>query len=380
MRAAGIIFADQSVERIGELVEKRTVASIPFGGRYRLVDFALSNLVNANILKIGIITKNNYQSLMDHIGSGKDWDLSRRNGGVMIFPPFVNNSSQSLYENRLEALSSIMEFIERCQEDQIVMMDCDHASIIDFEEILRYHEQKEADITIVYRNGVVTPDLKANMNLIINAQGRVTDATLTSEAIIAKKAVENHFTANTSINVWVIKRKLLATLITEAISQGARSFRKDIILRNIPYLKIYGYENKRIFLHVSNIANYYEHQMSLLNNEIQNELFRSNNLPIYTKVRDSAPTKYADNSSVTNSLVADGCFIQGTVENSIIFRGVVVGPNSVVKNSILMQDTIIGKGVHLNTVITDKNVIIRDGLTLAGCPQLPYYLRKKIMI
>lgn len=371
MQALGIIFSNIHNETIDELTRKRTSASIPFGGRYRLVDFALSNLVNAGVDNVGILAQKNYQSLMDHLGSGKDWDLSRKHGGLVIFPPFGSYKSDVVFTTRLDALISIKGFIEKQKEELVALMDCDSANVIDFEDVFKQHKENNADITLIYRNGKCPVDLKGNMNLTLNEKGRVTGAQLKS------KVGE---VANSCINIFVINRRLLQGLLEEAISQGLESFHRDLVFSNINSLKIYGYEYKGVYLHVNSMENYFRNNMELLNPETRNELFNTKNHRIYTKVRDSAPTRYADTSKVSNSFIADGCEIEGTVENSILFRGVKVGKGTVIKNSILMQDTIVSDNVKLNYVVTDKNVTVRSRNNLSGCETIPYYLSKNTMV
>ena len=256
MKALGIIFSNIHNETIDELTRKRTSASIPFGGRYRLIDFALSNLVNAGVDNVGILAQKNYQSLMDHLGSGKDWDLSRRNGGLVIFPPFGNYKIDTLYTSRLEALISIKGFIENQKEELVVLMDCDSANIIDFNEIFDFHLNKGADITILYRHGKCEKDLEKNMNFILNEEGRITKANLKSKIGTI---------TNSCINMFILNRRLLQGLLEEAISQGMESFHRDLIFNNIKSLKIYGYEHKGVYLHVNSMENYFKYNMALLN-------------------------------------------------------------------------------------------------------------------
>lgn len=371
MKALGIIFSNIHNETIDELTRKRTSASIPFGGRYRLIDFALSNLVSADIVNVGILAQKNYQSLMDHLGSGKDWDLSRRNGGLVIFPPYGSYKSDNLYSNRLEALISIRGYIEKCKEEQVVLMDCDSANVIDLNEALEQHMNNHADITIIYHHGKCEKDMASHMDLVMDETGRVTKADLKSK--VGK-------VTNSSINVWIMNRRLLQGLLDDAVSQGMESFHRDILFANIKSLKIYGYEQKGIYLHVNSMENYFKHNMALLSEETREALFGNKNHRIYTKVRDSAPTRYGFDSKVENSFIADGCEIEGTVINCILFRGVKIGKGTIVKNSILMQDTIVGNNVDLNYVVTDKNVTVRNRNKLSGCEKIPYYLGKNTMV
>lgn len=371
MRALGIIFSNIHNETIDELTRKRTSASIPFGGRYRLIDFALSNLVNASVDNVGVLAHKNYQSLMDHLGSGKDWDLSRKNGGLKIFPPFGSYKTDYLFSSRLEALISIKGFIEKQKEDLVILMDCDSANLIDFNEVLDLHEKNGADFTLIYRNGVCGEDLKSHMNLMVDENGRVIDAKLKT------KVGE---VANSFINICVVNRRLLQGLLEDAIAQGYESFHRDLIFANIKSLKIYGYKHEGVYLTVNSMENYFKNNMLLLNEDTREALFGNKNHRIYTKVRDSAPTRYEKGAVVENSFIADGCEIEGTVRNCILFRGVRIGRGAVVENSILMQDTIISDNATLNYVVTDKNVTIRSRNNLSGCEVIPYYLGKNTMV
>jgi glucose-1-phosphate adenylyltransferase len=371
MKTMGIIFSNIHNETIDELTRKRTSASIPFGGRYRLIDFALSNMVNADIINVGVITQKNYQSLMDHVGSGKDWDLSRKNGGLVVFPPFKNSESDFLFTNRLEALKSISEYISNDNADYVVLSDCDSVNVVDYTDVINRHIENEADITVIYQNLQVPSDMVNHMSLELDDSSRV---------IHADRKSQLYRNSNVSLNIWVMNRKLLEGLLEEATVSGASSFERDVIQKNVKSLKIYGYNYEGVYLHVNTMENYYKYNMQLLNAEVRSELFAQPGRAIYTKVRDSAPTRYGKDSLVENCFIADGCEIEGTVRNSILFRGVKVAKGSVVENSILMQDTMVSSSVRLNCVITDMNVTIRDRNELSGCEKVPYYIGKNSVI
>ena len=366
MGAAGIIFSEGKFGQIDELVRKRTEASIPFGGRYRLIDFALSNLVNAGVVQVAVVTKRNYQSLMDHIGSGKDWDLSRKNGGVTIYPPFGNYKSGSVYANQIEALQSIIGFISKCQEDNLIITECYSVNVVDYSDALKFHEDHDADITVI---GQTQNTLLNNPHLVatLNKNGQFTSATLAHKA-----------EGFVGIDAYIIKRQLLENLLGEASVHGLASFEQEIVINNISSLRIFGYEYEGTLLPIDSMQHYYEYNMALLDEKVRRSVLEV--LPIYTKTRDSAPTRYGVEAHVENSLIADGCMIEGTVINSIIFRGVKIAKDTVVENCILMQDTVVMNNVKLKAVITDKNVTIRDRQELAGCAQLPYFVGKGMMI
>ncbi len=363
--AIGIIFSNMHEENVPELVRRRTMASIPFGGRYRIVDFALSNMVNSGITTVGLVASNNYRSLIDHIGSGKDWDLARKDGGLILLPPF-SEKSDKMYTTRLEALSSLTGFLNRRKEKYVVLADCDGIAKIDIEDIIAYHESKNAEITLVSHFGKVA---KRSDFMILNSDedGRVNE-------IKHSPRLEEETRAHIYINHMVINREFLLSLVEDAIAHGFTSFEGDILIKQLASLKVYHYDFQGYYGGIDSMSAYYKHNMELLNKEVRDELFGDRN--IYTKVRDSAPSKYGEEAVVRNSLISDGCIIEGVVENSILFRGVKVAKGAVVRNSVIMQDNYIGENTTLNCVITDKNVVIHDNKNLSGCDTLPYFIQK----
>ncbi len=377
MTAAGIVFSNIHDESLPELTRLRTMASVPFGGRYRLIDFALSNMVNSGISKVGVITHYNYQSLLDHIGTGKDWDLARRSGGIKILPPFITAYDAKgvghLYSTRLEALLGVVNFISRCTEDVIVLSDCDTICNIDISDVIDRHEETGADFTVVVKRitegGITSP---RHSVIFSDAEGRITDATEFSDDIRPGQEI--------STNIMVINRMYLLNILGDAAAHGYTSFFRDVIARNIHHANYRVYHYDGYYALVSSLAGYFDCSMQLLRADVRDALFGVAERPIYTKVRNSAPTIYRTGSSVGNTLIADGCIIEGTVENSIIFRGVKVGRGSVVRNSILLQDTVVGSGVSLNCVVTDKNTMVRDGRVLSGHETMPFFIGKGIMV
>lgn len=377
MNAAGIIFSNLHDNNITELTRQRTMASIPFACRYRLIDFALSNMVNSGITNINVIAHYNYHSLMDHIGTGKDWDLARRKGGIKILPPYITayaNVTNTLYETRLEALKSVIHSIRHIQEDYVVLSDCDVVCNIDINSLLKYHTDANADITMVVKNvNLGEADKDACVVLESDEKNQITDI---------YKATPN-MTGNSDIclYIWVINKDLLIRMVTDAISHDYTSFSHDILAKNIGKLNIQVYKHTDYSATISSFNNYFTTSMELLeNNDIRDSIFGVSERPVFTKVRNSAPTKYIGASNVSNSLIADGCIIEGTVDNCILFRGVKIGRGAVVKNSILFQDTIVSDNVYLNCVVTDKNAVIRDGRVLSGHETMPIYVEKGRMI
>ena len=377
MEVAGLIFSNIHNSSIPELTNIRTMASVPFGCRYRLVDFPLSNMVNSGITKIGIITHNNYQSLMDHIGTGKDWDLARRSGGIKLLPPFITTYDSvgggKLYSTRLEALMGAINFIARCTEDVMVLSDCDCICNIDLSSIIDEHMKNQAELTIVTRKVDETSDIGDRSKVISsNEEGRVTGV---REHIKGEKVG-----GEISTNILIVNRVFLLNAISDAGAHGYTDFYHDIVARRLSNARVFRYLYDGIFIQITSLSSYFSNSMKLLTSEARNGLLNIPSQPIYTKLRNSAPTRYTKDAKVTNSFVADGCMIEGTVENSILFRGVKVGKGTVVKNSILMQDTVTGDHVSLNCVITDKNVVIRDGRILSGHESMPFFIPKGNMV
>lgn len=371
MRAVGIIFSNIHDNSVPELARIRTLGSIPFGGRYRLIDFPLSNMVNSGIDTVGIITKNNYQSLMDHVGSGKDWDLARKDGGVIFLPPFGDLENDSLYTSRLDALKGITSFLFRADEEFVVMSDCDTVCRIDFNEVIENHIRNRADISLVYK--------KLSVDQIPEGTS-VTDFTLDGNRIV-NVSYSSEFekkNLNVFINVFVMKKSLLQNIVMDSISHNKNHFTRDVIACNLKSMKIIGFEHKGFYTGITSLSAYFNGNMSILKEENRHELFGDHS--VFTKIRDSAPTKYGNSAVVKNSMIADGCTIEGEVENSIIFRNVKVARGAVVKNSIVMQDTVLGENSMLNYIIADKKVVVRDKKVLSGTDIHPFYIGKGIMV
>ena len=372
MDALGIIFSNIHDANLPELTAGRTTASIPFCGRYRLIDFALSNMVNSGLTKVGVITKSNYQSLMDHVGSGKDWDLARRHGGLIILPPFGAQESTSLYNTRLEALKTATGFLAKSKEEYVVLSDSDVVCSMDYTELLQFHVKRQADISLVYYQ-TDAKEIYGSNNIVLGLgeKGRVTDVAFDPEVKSGEKVCQY-------ANICIMRRDLLQNLVADAVAHGKRHFGTDILGANVNRLKIYAWEHRGYFVRISSLQSYYDESLKLLNKDNRNSLFGGGG--IYTKVKDSIPTTYGERSIVKNSLIADGCSIEGEVYNSIIFRGVKVAKGTVVKNSILMQDTMVGENALINCIITDKNVVVKDRRVLSGCSNHPFFIHKNTIL
>lgn len=360
----GIVFTGINDTLLSELTVKRSVASVPFGGRYRLVDFALSNLVNAGIYKVGIITKSNYQSLMDHIGSGKSWDLDRRNGGLHILPPY-GNAGAGVYKGDVDALYGINHFLRRSTEQYAVLCNDNLATNIDITKMVEQHVSSGADITLAYKNGTLPKGEFGNAVLSVEDDK-------INRVMIYSEYGEN---CDYSIGIMVISRVLLMSLVEHAAAENKTNFLRDIIMPNIATLNVRGYKHTGYCTHMDSMQTYVDANMQLLSPQVKGDLFNSER-PIYTKVKDSMPTRYGVAATAVNSLIADGCVIEGTVKNSILFRDVKIGKGAVVENCIIMQGTEIGNGANLKYVTIDKEACVGNNRELCGAPSYYIYIKK----
>lgn len=362
----GLVFANMHDTTLGDMTKNRTMGSVMFGGRYRLIDFPLSNMVNSGISEVGVITKSNYQSLLDHLGSAKAWDLARKKGGLYILPPFGNVES-TLYRGRIEALYGAMSFIKHSRAKYVILSDCDVVTNIDYKPIVAAHIESGADITAVAHTGVYSSDdIKTSTVFNVDADKNVTSVLINPDI---------SGTCTTSLNVFVMSMDFLIETVNDAMARGNVSFERNILQEKCRELKIKIYEYDNYFSKLNSPESYFKSNMALLEPENARKLFVPKR-SIYTKVSDNAPVKYDLDSKVSNSLVADGCIIEGEVENSVLFRGVKVGKGAKVKNCILMQGTVVGDNAELNYLITDKNVSICENHILTSSPQYPMYVGK----
>ena len=362
---AGIVFANINDSLMKKLTAMRSMASVPFGARYRLIDFTLSNLVNAGVSSVGVIIKENYRSLMDHIGSGVYWDLDRKNGGIYLLPPFLTSGTKR-YNGTLDALYGATDYIERCGADYIVLCNADTIANIDISAAVQSHIDKKADVTLAYHKGKAPRNNADIMFLNVGRNKKIESIDFEIEA-----DGTNAFYAG----VAVISRDVLLKLINEGYSSGALSFTRDVLSGMTGKLRIYGFEHKEFIAVLDGTDAYYNANMALLDSNVRKQLFKTER-PIFTKTRDDMPTRYGTKADVTNSIVADGCVINGTVRNSILFRGVTVEKDAVVENCILMQETAVDSGAVIDNVIADKNAVIGENMVLRGRPDRCVFVKK----
>lgn len=360
----GLIFSNMHEEKLRELTENRTMGSVPFGGRYCLIDFPLSNMVNSGINKVGVLTKGHYQSLMDHLGSGKAWDLSRKREGLFLLPPFEAEAFNG--NSRIESLSSAEAFLQNSKEEYVLMTDSDIVCNIDYSDVLTRHVENQADITIVCRRGVLPEKSTDAAVYLTGSDGRVSDMLINPRA---------EGECCYGMNMMLIRRELLMRLVADCVSRNRYDFERDLLQRNIASYRIFIYEFGGFARNIGSGASYFEANMALMEPTVRMQLFDPSR-PIYTKVRDDMPARYGLGACVSNSLVADGCVIEGEVRNSVLFRGVHVGKNTVIENCVILQDSVIRSNSRLNYVIADKNVLIKEERSLLGFESYPVYIAK----
>ena len=370
--ALGILFPNSYDSLVPDLVSERLMASIPFASRYRLVDFILSSMANCGIDNISLIVRRNYHSLMDHLGSGREWDLTRKNGGLNLVPPYAEKTV-SIYNGRVEALAGILDFLKEQKEKYVVMADTNLAVNFDFNALIQAHMDSRADVTVAYREEPLPGDLTGHRDIgkslyytLAIDNGRVTKMYMNSK----EPGVQNF-----SMNIYIIDRELLIDQINTAYVRGQVFFERDILAPQIGRLNVQAFRYDGYVARISSMKSYFDENMKMLDDANVDALFSAGN-PIYTKIRDDNPARYINGSKVSNIMAADGCIIEGEVENSILFRGVKVGKGAWVKNCVLMQDTVIEADAGVEYVVTDKNATITRGKIIKGTVTFPVYVAK----
>ena len=365
-----ILFAYRSDANLGELTRPRNTCSLPFGGRYRLVDFMLSNCVNAGITDVGVVVHQSYQSLLDHVGSGKDWDLSRKHGGLRILPPFsYTEQGHGEYRGSMEALTGVRDYLEDIRQDYVLLAWGDIAVNLPVSEIFEQHLSSGADITMV-----CTPTLKGapqfSEYVEVSEEGRITDLSVHPSA--ADKALE-------SLEIYILSKRLLLDMVDYCAAHDITNFSRGVLQPRLKSLKLMPYVHKGYVGRFQSVSDYFKRSQDLLDPEVRADLFNPAR-PIRTKDQSNPSTYYGPESVSSHSLVADGCFIEGEVENSILFRGVVVAKGAKVSNCVLMQGTMVKAGAQLSYVIADKGVKVNADRMLMGHSTYPLALAKDSVV
>ncbi len=367
----GIIFPNSYDALIPELVNVRLMASIPFASRYRLIDFILSSMANCDIDNVSIMVNNNYHSLMDHLGSGREWDLVRKNGGLNIFPPYAEKASKP-FTGRVGALASILDFLRDQREKYVLLADTNTIYNFDFRAMIDAHIETGADVTVAYNAQELPDGLRKSpaTDQSFYYTFDIEDNRVTKIYVNTKKDGIQNF----SMNTFLLDRELLIDLINNAFVHGYEYFERDVLLPQLSKLNVQAYKYDGYIARICDMKSYFDENMRLLDDYNLDALFSGN--PIYTKVRDDNPTRYIKGAKVENVMSADGCVIEGEVVNSVLFRGVKIGKGAKVKNCILMQDTVVEAGAEIEYLIADKNVVITAGKEMKGTDSFPVYIKK----
>ncbi len=348
MKAIGIILAGGNNKLMRELTNKRATAAMPVAGSYRCIDFALSNMANSRIQKVAVITQYNARSLNEHLSSSKWWDFGRKQGGLFVFTPTITADSSYWYRGTADSLYQNLHFLKSSHEPYVVIASGDAVYKLDYDKVLQYHIEKKADITMVVKKLDDRSDINRYGVVSMTEEGRITE--------IEEKPLETNL-STVSTGIYIVRRRLLIELLEKAAEEDRHDFVNDILIRYKNIKKIYGYKMESYWSNISTVDAYYKTNMDFLNGNVRKYFFKE--YPdVYTKVDDLPPAKYNNGANVRNSLVSSGCIINGTVENSVLFKKIYVGNNSVIKNCIILNDAYIGDNAYI------ENCIIEEGSTI----------------
>lgn len=370
----GLIFAENPEAAMGELTAHRSLAAVPFGGRYRIIDFMLSNMVNSSIIKVGITTPYNYRSLADHLGTGKDWDMDRKNNGLFLLPSNETVDTSGGTVGGVDIVQGVNHYLSKSSQEYALVADCNTICNIDFSDALKFHIENEADVTMIYHEaGQLTPtELKRQILLEKDSDNRIRDI----HVYPAKQKSSLSY-----MHIFIIRRELLMDLADDAVAHGKHFISKDIFIPNLNRFKFCAYEHKGCTLKIDDVKSFYSANLAMLDKDVRDNIMGlKTDMPIYTKVKDTIPTKYGTKADVSCSVVADGCVIEGSVKNSILFRGVHIGKGASVENCVIMQNSEIMDNCLMENVIFDKDVILRSGKKLIGQDTYPMVIGKKTIV
>lgn len=353
-----------------EITRHRCLAAMPFAGRYRLIDFALSNMVNAGLTNIGVFTSFKLRSLIDHLGKGKEWGLDRKKDGLFILPTKDKEQASHLPIVNLEDFIVNADYLKRSKQKYVLITSGNLIYNIDYKKVLTQHDQMKNDLTVLYKENYQFLAEEKGPYLFIKTDqnGKVIDMAV-YPFLPETKVVMNNF---------IMEKELLLHFLNKAQAKGEWDLIK-LIKASLHELKVGTFPYPGYLAIIQSLLSYYHYQMDLLRPEILNKLFFENGL-IYTKMKDGPPSKYFNSAEVNNALVANGCLIEGKVENSILFKNVRVGKGTLIRNSIIMQSSFIEDEVYLDRVILDKNVHIRKGAMLMGEMDNPVLVEKRSLI
>ena len=368
----GIIYTGENDSRLRELTMLRAIAALPVAARFRVIDFQVSSMVNAGIKNIGVIMQKNYHSLMDHLGSGKEWDLHGKNEGLHILPPFLTRENVGVYTGLLDAIRSNTNYLERSKQTTLILSGSDIIYNAHLDEALRFHLDTDASVTLMYTKDPGMKRDELGTYLQLDEAGNVVDM----EIQPTHPSYDNVY-----MKVLIIKRELILNLVDKAVAHGLHDLDRDLLMKMVRegQYKVNACEYKGDCWRIDSVQSFFKFNMDILDPVKMKGIFRDD-LPVYTKVRDEMPTYYGDSAEVINSLLADGCQIEGKVENSVLFRGVRIAPDAHVKNCIIMQDGQVHSGAYIENCILDKQSVIKRNAKLIGPDAYPIVIGKNVVI
>ena len=374
MEAMGLCFSDHHTDDAYDdnFTGNRTLATVHFCGRYRLIDFVLSNLVNSGVFHVGVVVNSRYQPLTEYIGRGKSWDLSRKGAdGVTMLTPQTADEKLPYFGGSGRGLDNILEYIRSSGTDYVILAECNILYNIDYRDVINVYEKSGADIVAVYTKKVPEPTARKRSLAYVESGGRISG--------IKVNAPENR-EVNLSLNTFVMRTTTLLQLLSFEVPRTMRNFITSVIIPAFSSLKVIGYEYTGYSAHICSADTFFKHNMDMLDSGNRESLFSSEGRFVSTRTHDSRPTKYGGDAVVSNSIIADGCIIEGCVENCTVFRNVKVLPGAVVRNCILQEGAIIGEEASLDWIVLDSNVIVTKNRILMGYETHPVYIPQKKII
>ncbi len=368
----GMIYTGEKDSLLRELTIVRAIAAMPVAGRYRVIDFLVSNMVNSGIKNVGVIMQKNYHSLMDHLGSGKEWDLHGKNDGLYILPPFLTRENVGVYSGSLDAIHSNLGYLRRSRQEYVLLCNSLIVFNADFNDMFDTYRKSGADVTIMYTKNPAMRRPEYGIYFDVNKDGIITDV----EIDPTRPQYEN-----TCMEVFLLRKDLLMDLVDRGAAHGYHDLTRDVFQRMIrdAGMRVAGYEYTDVCYRLDSVQSYFKFNLDVIDPKIRHALFREDN-PVYTKVRDELPARHLEDAHVVDSIVADGCIIDGDVEHCVLFRGVKIAKGAKLKNCVVMQDSVIEENVVLENCILDKQAVIKRGGKLIGPQSYPIVISKNMTI
>ena len=359
MKAVGIILAGGNNNRMGELSRKRAIPAMPVGGSFRCIDFVLSNMSNSHVQTVAVLTQYNSRSLNEHLSSSKWWDFGRKQGGLYLFTPTVTAENSDWYRGTADAMYQNIDFLKNRHEPYVIISSGDCVYKMDYNDLLEFHIAKKADITIACKDMPADADVSRFGVVRMNEDSRITD--FEEKPLVAQ--------SNTiSTGVYIIRRRQLIEILEKSAEENRFDFVTDVLVRYRNVKRVYGYKLNSYWSNVASVDDYFRTNMDFLKPDVRKYFFREEP-KIYSKVDDLPPAKYNPGANVKNSLVSSGCILNGTVENSVLFKKVYVGNNCIIRNSVILNDVYIGDNTVIENCIVESRDTIRANTTHIGTPE-----------